>query len=154
MVGMTLLETSDPQPLHNHVRRGDMRRPAVLWRALVAMCVIWPASPMAWDGSVRANAGAWTDVSSADGRDARYPLSALIAAAHDILGHDVRVRVEGWVGNRDFFARDSVAVLREGFAQVRIAEATVSVGRLIEPWGRADEINPTDSLVSRDWRLR
>jgi hypothetical protein len=125
---------------------------AGLVAALSAMLL--PDAAVAWQPGIRVNAGAWTDNSSPDAEEAALPTSALVSIRGELPAAGARVYAEAWLGSHDFFADNKTLELREAFIAIPIAEGSVRVGRQILPWGRADEINPTDSLVSRDWQWR
>ena len=121
---------------------------------LACMLALGASSAGAWQVSAQARAGVWTDNTSAGDRELAAPLSALLTVGGADAATGLRWRAEGWVGNAAYFADDRSALLREAYVEAPVAAATLRAGQLILPWGRADEINPTDSLVSRDWQLR
>jgi len=122
--------------------------------AVLGALAIAATQSLAWQAGVRANAGVWTDDVPVDASGVQYPLSALLSAGGTLTATDARLYAEGWVGNHAFFAADKSAALREAYAEIPLADGTLRIGRQILPWGRADQINPTDSFVSRNWQWR
>ena len=62
--------------------------------------------------------------------------------------------VDGWVGNDDLFhARDTGGALREAYVDLRPGLIDLRIGKQIIRWGRADRVNPTDTLTPRDFTL-
>lgn len=136
-----------------NVPSGTIR--GVLLRSVVAgVLAVAPTPAFPWQAGIRAAAGVWTDSIPADAGYAQYPVSALLSAGGKVPSTDARLYAEGWVANHAFFAADKTAILREAYAEIPIAGSTLRIGRQIVPWGRADQINPTDSLVSRNWQWR
>ncbi len=118
------------------------------------MLAIATVPSFAWQAGVRASAGVWTDGIDADTRGVQVVAAALVSIGGRLEAMDTRLYAEGWVADHAFFATNKAAALREAFAEVPVGRAVVRIGRQILPWGRADQINPTDSLVSRDWQWR
>lgn len=83
-----------------------------------------------------------------------FGVSELWLRAQPKLGENWSGRFEGWVIDQDLFRGASPKVeLREGYLSYRGNVFDVSVGRRIVVWGRADSINPTDLISSRDRTL-
>lgn len=59
---------------------------------------------------------------------------------------------DGRVGESSYFGGDRYAVAREFYLDYSLGNADLRLGKQLLPWGRADRINPTDSLTSRDYR--
>lgn len=132
----------------------NMIEGSLLRGAILAAMAIAATPSLAWQAGVRASAGVWTDDVPVDASGVQYPLAALVSAGGSLSPTEVRLHAEAWVGNRAFFAADKSAALREAYAEIPLAGGTLRIGRQILPWGRADEINPTDSFVSRNWQWR
>lgn len=62
---------------------------------------------------------------------------------------------EGWIRDDDIGeASDGHSgMLREAYVRTDAGEAAITIGKQIVAWGRADQINPTDNLTPRDYRL-
>lgn len=70
------------------------------------------------------------------------------------LSDSLRVAVNGRLGWNDSGAdEEGQGRLREGFLQGESGPWSMRLGRQIIAWGRADRINPTDSLSPRDFTL-
>jgi hypothetical protein len=83
-----------------------------------------------------------------------FGVSELWLRSQPKLGENVTSRFEGWIIDQDLFRGASPRFeLRESYLSYRGNSFDVSVGRRIVVWGRADSINPTDALSSRDRTL-
>ena len=72
--------------------------------------------------------------------------------ARQDLGNGAALRLEGWAGiNPDGTGRAN-ADLREAQIRFSAGALSLSAGRQINVWGRADRINPTDVAAARDYR--
>jgi len=61
---------------------------------------------------------------------------------------------DGWVMNDELFDADATkGLFREGYLDLRLGALDLRLGQQIVAWGRADRINPTDNLTSRDFTL-
>ncbi len=70
------------------------------------------------------------------------------------LAPAVAVVADGWLMNDSLFsARSTNALLREGYLDLRFGPLDLRVGQQIIAWGRADRLNPTDNLTSRNFTL-
>lgn len=69
------------------------------------------------------------------------------------LGDAWRMNVSAHAGVRDTQARASGARLKEAYLEAEAGSWRWRLGRQIIAWGRADRINPTDSLSARDFTL-
>jgi hypothetical protein len=126
-----------------------------LRKALIGtLAMMIPTLALAWQAGMRASAGAWSDHHAPDATEVQYPLSALLSGNGKLFSTQTRFQGEVWLGNHAFFAADKVAALREANVEIPVAGGFLRLGRQILPWGRADQINPTDSLVSRNWQWR
>jgi hypothetical protein len=102
-------------------------------------------------GSVRA--AYWTSSRALDGRE-DLPVAALWLRGGWEPHPLALLIVDGWVGNDDLFhARDTTGALREAYVDLRPGPVDLRIGKQIIPWGRADRINPTDTLTPRDFTL-
>lgn len=83
-----------------------------------------------------------------------FGVSELWLRSQPKLGENLSGRFEGWLIDQDLFRGASPKFeLREGYLNYRGNAFDVSVGRRIVVWGRADSINPTDVISSRDRTL-
>lgn len=75
----------------------------------------------------------------------------LQAAVH--LADDKTILADGWTqeAGGSGSVRDQEAHLRELFFKARIGDVDLRLGRQLIVWGRADAINPTDSIGSRNF---
>jgi hypothetical protein len=95
----------------------------------------------------------WTSSRDLDGRE-DLPVAALWLRGRWDPDPAVSLLVDGWVGNDDLFHEDATAGrLREAYLDVRVGPLDVRLGKQIIAWGRADRINPTDTLTPRDFTL-
>lgn len=102
-------------------------------------------------GSVRG--GYWSSDRNLDDRRNFTPGSVWLKAAPD-LGSGFSARGEAWIaGERSLDGAAPAGELREGFLAWRGERVNLSVGRRLVAWGRADRVNPTDVLASRDYTL-
>jgi hypothetical protein len=129
-------------------------------RAAIFLGVLAPAVSLADDatdpmmealsGSVRA--AYWTSDRDLNEREHFTPLSVWMKATPD-LGNGFALRAEGWIADeRPLSGRDPITELREAFVSWHGSDVDVSLGRRIVAWGRADKINPTDVIGSRNYR--
>ena len=83
-----------------------------------------------------------------------FGVSELWLRSQPKLGENLSGRFEGWVIDQDLFrGADPKFELREGYLSYRGNALDVSIGRRLVVWGRADRINPTDTISSRDRTL-
>lgn len=108
------------------------------------------AAGMNLSGSVRA--GYWSSDRRLNDR-ANFTPTSLWLKTSPSLGGGWYAHGEGWVlDDRPLDGdRRPRAELREGYAGWRGDNIEVSVGRRIVAWGRADRINPTDVITTRDY---
>ena len=105
---------------------------------------------LALSGSLRA--GYWTSDRELTDRHNFTPASIWLKALPD-LGNGWRLRAEGWVEDERPLEGDRPrGELREGFVSWHGDALDFSLGRRIVAWGRADKINPTDVISSRDYK--
>jgi hypothetical protein len=62
------------------------------------------------------------------------------------------LKLDGWAASDPYGIREGDIELREAALEARIGAVKVVVGRQVFVWGRADKINPTDVLGTRDYR--
>ena len=128
------------------------------WLLLAVLVSIAPAR--ADDGLVPASVnlsgslrtGYWTSNRNLDNRRNYTPTSLWLKAAPD-LGDGWYARGEGWVLDERPLGNGSrgLGELREGYVGWRNDKVEVTLGRRIIAWGRADRINPTDVISTRDY---
>ena len=95
----------------------------------------------------------WSSSRDLDGRE-DLPVAALWLRGRWDPDPAVSLLVDGWVGNDDLFHDDATAGrLREAYLDLRLGPLDVRLGKQIIAWGRADRINPTDTLTPRDFTL-
>lgn len=83
-----------------------------------------------------------------------FGVSELWLRSQPKLGENLSGRFEGWVIDQDLFrGANPKFELREGYLRYQGNSFDVSIGRRIVVWGRADSINPTDTISSRDRTL-
>lgn len=105
--------------------------------------------PLALSGSLRA--GYWSSDRDLNDRHNFTPMSLWLKSTPD-LGGGWRLRAEGWVDDdRPLEGESPKAELREALVSWHGDALDFSVGRRIVAWGRADRINPTDVISSRDF---
>jgi hypothetical protein len=134
-------------------------REALSAAALLVVAAVVPASAeepssaladrLNLGGSVRA--GYWTSDRDLDDRRNFTPASLWLKATPS-LAEGVAARVEGWVGDdRALTGGAPRGELREALLSWHDGDTEAGVGRRIVTWGRADKINPTDVVGSRDY---
>jgi len=102
-------------------------------------------------GSIR---GSYWSSSRSLNNENNLGVAALWLRGRSQLAPAVALVADGWVMNDDLFvARSTNALLREGYLDVKIDALDLRIGQQIIAWGRADRINPTDNLTSRDFTL-
>jgi hypothetical protein len=81
-------------------------------------------------------------------------VAALWFRGRSQLASFVSLVADGWLMNDDLFqAETTKGLLREGYLDFRFGPFDLRVGQQIIAWGRADRLNPTDNLTSRDFTL-
>ncbi len=94
--------------------------------------------------------GYWRSSRNVDDRHDMAPATLWLKEQHD-SDSGMGFHAEGWVQSEDLSnASAPEAELREIYVSHSIGEFDIRVGRQIAAWGRADRINPTDNLSSRD----
>ena len=64
------------------------------------------------------------------------------------------LRMEGWSRTSNGVPSTTTqSLLREGYINYSNGNADFNIGKKIQVWGRADQINPTDNLSPRDYSL-
>lgn len=129
------------------------RQPVVLVLLLLALSVPGKlhAESIHWELDGKVNAAVWSSNRSLDERSGIFP-STLALKGKVKLFDKVKVFADGRVGESSYFAGDHYGVAREFYLDYSLGNADIRLGKQLLPWGRADRINPTDSLTSRDYR--
>ncbi len=83
--------------------------------------------------------------------DAVPTLDIWVRAKAD-LSEVAALRFEGWAGLNPSGIGDPGGDVREAVVDLKVGDIRLSAGRQIFVWGRADRINPTDVISSRDLR--
>ena len=104
-----------------------------------------------WQLDGKVQAGVWSSDRLLDSRDGVFPATVALKGKVNITD-DLRLFADGRVGEETYFAGERNAVAREFYLDYNLENADIRVGKQLLPWGRADRINPTDSLTSRDYR--
>lgn len=109
------------------------------------------ADALGLDWSARGSA--WTRDRNLDGFDGVGSWSAWLRS-RVTLGEHAALRLEGWVSDQAVGRGSNIrGDLREGYGRLTFDPFEIRVGREIVAWGRADRINPTDLIGSRDFTL-
>lgn len=94
--------------------------------------------------------GYWRSSRNVDDRHDMAPATLWLKARHD-GDSGTGFHAEGWVQSEDLSrASAPEAELREIYLSHSVGGFDIRIGRQIAAWGRADRINPTDNLTSRD----
>ena len=102
-------------------------------------------------GSLRS--GYWSSSRTLDDR-AHLATAALWLKAESRLTSQLHLTVEGWVRGDDLFREQaSWGELREAYLDLRLDTVDLRIGKQIIVWGRADRLNPTDTLTPRNFTL-
>ncbi|KAA0677157.1 DUF1302 family protein [Roseomonas genomospecies 6] len=110
-----------------------------------------PLASATLDTSLRA--GFWSSSRSLDERRGIGTANVWLRTAAD-LSESVRVKAEGWAATPRIAGDDRwKGELREAHVTWSGADLDLRAGRQIVVWGRADQINPTSHLASRDYTL-
>ncbi len=103
------------------------------------------------NGSIRGSY--WSSSRSLNDQD-NLGVAALWLRGRSQLLPAVALVADGWLMNDNLFsARATNALLREGYLDLRFGPLDLRVGQQIIAWGRADRLNPTDNLTSRNFTL-
>lgn len=68
------------------------------------------------------------------------------------ISDEVSIQAEGWLAVDPVGSGKANGDIREALIELRTSGVTLKVGRQINPWGRADRVNPTDLMSARDYR--
>ena len=68
------------------------------------------------------------------------------------ISDQISICGEGWLAVDPVGSGKGNGDVREALIEVRTGDITLTIGRQINPWGRADRVNPTDLLSARDYR--
>lgn len=120
---------------------------------LLVLACLAPTAARA-DFHAKFNAGGWTDEHATGASELALPVSAQLDGRGAWSTTRVRYGFSVVGANHDYFQDRRVAVVREAFVALPLAGGELRLGRLLLTWGRADQINPTNSLVSRDYQWR
>jgi hypothetical protein len=102
-------------------------------------------------GSIRGSY--WSSSRSLNDQD-NLGVAALWLRGRSQLLPAVALVADGWLMNENLFsARATNALLREGYLDLRVGPLDLRVGHQIIAWGRADRLNPTDNVTSRNFTL-
>lgn len=94
--------------------------------------------------------GYWRSSRTVDGRENLAPATLWLRERHT-FDAGPSVVAEGWLESVDLSrASNPETELREFYLRDEIGGFDIRIGRQIVAWGRADRINPTDNLTSRD----
>ena len=105
-----------------------------------------------FDGNGSARMAAWSHSRDLDDAGVVFTASAWGRGSMKLDG-DVTIVADGWAqvsGGRRARPNDDTDV-RELYAKARLGAVDVRIGRQIIVWGRADALNPTDSVGRRDY---
>lgn len=131
-----------------------VNRCLVTFCSLFSLCLVanaaW-AESIPWELDGKANAAVWSSDRSLDGRSGVFP-STLALKAKARLFDGMKLFADGRVGESSYFGGNRYAVAREFYLDYSLGNSDIRLGKQLLPWGRADRINPTDSLTSRDYR--
>lgn len=116
-----------------------------------AYCPSIYADKLSWELDGKLHAGAWSSDRSLDNRSGVFPATLALQGKLN-LTDTMRLFADGRVGDASYFADQRYAVAREFYLDYTLNHADIRIGKQLLPWGRADRINPTDSLTSRDYR--
>jgi hypothetical protein len=105
----------------------------------------------AWQLDGKLQTGIWSSNRSLDNHEIIFPATVALKGKAN-LSDDIALVADGRMGDTAYFAGEKNAVAREFYLDYRQNDWDVRLGKQILPWGRADRINPTDSLTSRDYR--
>lgn len=106
------------------------------------------------DPIIQFTGGAWADDHSNSDSNTRYPFSVELDDRGRLGDTPLRYGALILAGSHDYFQDNKAVAVRELFIHVEFESDDLKLGRLLLPWGRADQINPTDSLVTRDYQWR
>lgn len=104
-----------------------------------------------WQLDGKLQTGIWSSTRALDSHEVIFPATMALKGKVS-LSDDLKIFADGRVGGADYFAYEKNAVTREFYLDYTAENWDVRLGKQLLPWGRADRINPTDSLTSRDYR--
>jgi len=108
------------------------------------------ASSGEWSGS--ASLSCWSGSRRLDDAGTAPGASVWLKASGSLS--DARFFAEGWLRSEDMSSRPAGrGRFREAYLSMALGNADVRIGRQVLVWGRADQLNPTDSLTPRDYTL-
>jgi hypothetical protein len=92
--------------------------------------------------------GAWSGARLSDPNDRASAGGEVWVRAQAPLGENARARLEAWAGSDPLGRGQTGGDVREA----SLGAVTLTLGRQLFAWGRADRVNPTDVLAARDYR--
>ncbi len=96
----------------------------------------------------------WSSSKSLDDKDGFGVGAVWLKGQSTFPATPLSLKWEGWVQNQSLIRSGTIeAELREGYVNLDFDKFSYRVGRQITVWGRADAINPTDNVSSRDYSL-
>jgi hypothetical protein len=126
-------------------------RPCLALALVTATNFVFAESEL-WQLDGKLQVDAWSSNRSLDNTETVFPATVALKGKVNLTG-DVHVFADGRVGHSDYFAdKNRYAVAREIYLDYSLENSDIRIGKQLLPWGRADRINPTDSLTSRDYR--
>lgn len=108
--------------------------------------------PIVFDYSGALVGGVWTSNKRLDNENTvlngmiKYKLKTL-------LNNSLGIKIDGANGLEDSSQYDSSNLMRELHLFYQGENFVFKVGKQLQPWGRADKINPTDFFTTRDYRF-
>jgi len=106
-----------------------------------------------WQVDGKLELGAWSSNRSLNKiNEGIFPATLALKGKVNVTD-DLHLYADGRVGHPDYFAdKNSFGVAREVYLDYNLNSADIRIGKQLLAWGRADRINPTDSLTSKDYR--
>ena len=122
-------------------------------RRAAALIVLLAAVPVQAEVTVEPSArlALWSSDRLNRDTNAVPSLDVWVRAHADISEH-VSVKLESWAGLNPSGTGDPGGDVREAVIELKAGDVQLRAGRQLFAWGRADRINPTDVISSRDLR--
>ncbi len=122
-------------------------------KRVAALIVLTTAGPVYANASVEPSArlSMWSSDRLNQDESAVPSLDFWVRANADI-SEAVSLRFEGWAGLNPSGTGDPGGDIREAVIDLKAGDVRLTAGRQMFAWGRADRINPTDVISSRDQR--
>ena len=122
-------------------------------KRVAALIALTTASPVHANVSVEPSARLSMWSSDRLNQDANaVPSLDLWVRANAEISETVSLRLEGWAGLNPSGTGDPGGDIRDAVIDLKAGDVRLTAGRQIFAWGRADRINPTDVISSRDQR--